>query len=235
MAGMKSSTIIELDSLEIVFGSGKDALKVLDIPHWRVEEGDQVAVFGPSGSGKSTFLNALAGLLSPSSGRLTVCGHSLERMAETQRDHFRAQYIGFIYQNFNLLAGFTALENVLVGMTFSPRKGDIKEAKRLLDEVGLSHRLGYHPSQMSSGEQQRVAVARALANRPKLLLADEPTASLHPVNKEDVLRLLLDVCEKHGCTLVVVTHEREVISLFKNTVTFLEFNRAYQNPVKGEL
>ncbi len=233
MTSKKDNTIIDLDSLEIVFGSGKDSLKVLDIPQWRVEEGDQVAIFGPSGSGKSTFLHALAGLLVPSSGRLTVCGHSLERMSEAERDHFRAQYIGYIYQNFNLMQGFTALENVLVGMTFSPRKSDPKEAERLLGEVGLSHRLEYHPSQMSSGEQQRVAVARALANRPKVLLADEPTASLHPVNKEDVLRLLLDICDRHGCTLVVVTHEREVISLFKKTVTFLEFNRVYQNPAGG--
>jgi putative ABC transport system ATP-binding protein len=155
-------------------------------------------------------------------------------MSEVERDHFRAQFIGYIYQNFNLLQGFTALENVLVGMTFTPRKGDLQEARHLLDEVGLSHRLKYYPSQMSFGEQQRVAVARALANRPKLLLADEPTASLHPVNKEDVLRLLKDVCEKYGCTLVLVTHEKEVIALFENTVTFLEFNCAYQGPMGGQ-
>ncbi len=100
MVSKKDNTIIDLDSLEIVFGSGKDALKVLDIPHWSVEEGDQVAIFGPSGSGKSTFLHALAGLLPPSKGRLTVCGHSLERMSEAKRDYFRAQYIGYIFQNF---------------------------------------------------------------------------------------------------------------------------------------
>jgi len=222
--------IIELDSLEIIFDSGKEPFKVLDIPHWRVEEGDQVAIFGPSGSGKSTFLYTLAGLLPVSKGRLTVCGHSLEEMSEAKRDRFRARYIGYIYQNFNLLQGFTALENVLLGMTFSPRKSDPGEAKRLLEEVGLSHRLKQHPAQMSAGEQQRVAVARALANRPKLLLADEPTASLHPVNKEDVLRVLLDICNRHGCTLVLVTHEREVIGLFENTVTFLEFNRASEGP-----
>jgi|YelNatPaOPRAMG01_1025707.scaffolds.fasta_scaffold269984_2 ABC-type lipoprotein export system ATPase subunit len=115
-------------------------------------------------------------------------------------------------------------------MTFSPRKSDREEAKSLLAEVGLSHRLDYYPSQMSFGEQQRVAVARALANRPQVLLADEPTASLHPVNKEDVLRLLRDICDRYGCTLVLVTHEREIISLFENTVTFLEFNRAYRTP-----
>ncbi len=220
--------IIEVDSLEVAFDSGKESLKVLDVPHWEVEKGDQVALFGPSGSGKSTFLYVLAGLLSVTRGKVTVCGHSLERMSEAERDHFRSQYIGYIYQNFNLLQGYTALENVLMGMTFSPRKSDREEAKHLLDEVGLSHRLNYFPSQMSSGEQQRVAVARALANRPQVLLADEPTASLHPVNKEDVLRLLRGICERYGCTLVLVTHEREIIALFEKTVTFLEFNQAYQ-------
>ncbi|MEM4298290.1 MAG: ABC transporter ATP-binding protein, partial [Nitrososphaerota archaeon] len=194
---------------------------------------DQVALFGPSGSGKSTFLHVLAGLLPVSKGRVTVCGHSLEGMSEAARDRFRARYIGYIYQNFNLLQGYTALENVLIGMTFSPRKSDVKEAKRLLGEVGLSHRLNYYPSEMSFGEQQRVAVARALANRPEVLLADEPTASLHPVNKEDVLRLLKEICERYGCTLVLVTHEREVIGLFEKTISFLEFNRAFQSQAGG--
>jgi len=221
--------IIELDALELVFDSGREALKVLDVAHWQVEEGDQIALFGPSGSGKSTFLHVLAGLLPISRGMLTVCGHSLEEMSEAGRDDFRARYIGYIYQNFNLLQGYTAVENVLIGMTFSRRNGDLKEAQHLLAEVGLSHRLKYYPSQMSFGEQQRVAVARALANRPKLLLADEPTASLHPVNKEDVLRLLREICERYGCTLVLVTHEQEIISLFEKTIPFLEFNRAYQS------
>jgi ABC-type lipoprotein export system ATPase subunit len=225
--------IVEIDSLEIVFGAGKEAFKVIDIPHWHLEEGDKVAIFGPSGSGKSTFLHTLAGLLAPFSGRLIVCGQPLADMSEGDRDLFRAQHIGYIFQSFNLLQGFTALENVLLGMTFSPRKPDPEEAKHLLEEVGLSHRLKYYPPQMSSGEQQRVAVARALANRPRLLLADEPTASLHPVNKEDVLRLLLNMCDRHGCTLALVTHEREVISLFQKTVTFMELNHAYQAPIFG--
>jgi ABC-type lipoprotein export system ATPase subunit len=224
---MDKVMIIEISALEVIFNAGKEALKVLDIPEWNVKDGDRVAIWGPSGSGKTTLLNALAGLLPATNGNISVCGHALEHMSEAQRDAFRARYIGIVFQNFNLLHGFTAVENVLVGMTFSPRKPDIAEAEHLLNEVGLSHRLNYHPPQLSSGEQQRVAVARALANRPKLLLADEPTASLHPVNKEDVLRLLLDMCDRHGCTLVLVTHEREVISLFENTVTFLELNRAF--------
>ncbi len=222
--------IIELDSVEVTFNAGKESLKVLDIARWNVTEGDRLAIFGPSGSGKSTFLYALSGLLPVTRGKINVCGHALQAMSEAQRDSFRARYIGIVFQDFNLLHGFSVLENVLVGMTFSPRKPNLEEAKHLLNEVGLSHRLNYYPSKLSSGEQQRVAVARALANRPKLLLADEPTASLHPVNKEDVLRLLLDMCDRHGCTLVLVTHEQEVISLFQNTVTFLELNRAYQSP-----
>lgn len=224
--------IIELESVEVTFNAGKESMKILDIPRWNVKEGDRVAIFGPSGCGKSTFLNTLSGLLPATKGKIIICEHALETMSEARRDSFRARHIGIIFQNFNLLHGFSALENVLVAMTFSPRKPDLEEAKHLLDEVGLSHRLNYYPSQLSSGEQQRVAVARALANRPKLLLADEPTASLHPVNKEDVLRLLLDMCDRHGCTLVLVTHEQEVISLFHNTVTFLELNRAYQNSLR---
>ena len=225
--------IVEVEALEIDYGTDKDAIKVLDIPRWRVAEADKVAIFGPSGSGKSTFLHALAGLLPPSKGRLTVFEHCLGEMTEVQRDAFRARHIGYIFQNFNLLQGFSALENVLLGMAFAPRRVDTEAAKHLLDEVGLSHRLRHRPAQMSAGEQQRVAVARALANRPKLLLADEPTASLHPVNKEDVLRMLLEMCNKYGCTLVLVTHEREVLRLFAHTVEFLELNRAYRQPLRG--
>lgn len=222
--------IVEIESLEVVLNTGKDSIRILDIPKWSVEEAEKVAILGPSGSGKTTFLYALAGLIPITTGKITVCDNSLGEMSEAQRDRFRSRHIGFIYQNFNLLQGFNAMENVLIGMTFSPRKPDPKEAEHLLKEVGLSHRLRYHPSQLSSGEQQRVAVARALANRPKLLLADEPTASLHPVNKEDVLKLLLNMCDKYHCTLIVVTHEREVISHFDRTVAFLELNQTIQSP-----
>jgi putative ABC transport system ATP-binding protein len=223
---------IEVKSLELIFERGKVRLKVLDIPHWRVERGEQFALFGPSGSGKTTFLNLLAGLLTPHSGRLKVCGHSLEGLPEAKRDRFRAQYIGYIYQSFNLLQGFTAAENVLLGMTFSPQKGDPNQAESLLSEVGLSHRLNFYPAQLSLGEQQRVAVARALANRPQLILADEPTGSLDPKNRDGVLKLLRDVCQKHGCTLVLVSHEKDVIAWFEKAIPFLQLNRAFQ-PMGG--
>lgn len=224
---------IEVESLELVFASGKSRLKVLDIPFWQVEKGEQIALFGPSGSGKTTFMNLLAGLLTSYSGKLKVCSHSLEDMTEAKRDRFRAQFIGYIHQNFNLLQGFNAVENVLLGMTFGPRKGELKEAESLLGEVGLTHRLNAYPSRLSLGEQQRVAVARALANRPELILADEPTGSLDPKNRDGVLNLLRDVCRNHGCTLLLVSHEREVIARFEKALPFWELNRAFQ-PMGGK-
>lgn len=220
--------LVEIKSLELIYDSQKEILKVLDIPYWRVEKGEQVAVFGPSGSGKSTFLNTLAGLIPPTRGLISVSGYSLEKMSEAARDNFRAQCIGYIYQNFNLLPGFSVMENVLLGMTFSHRKPDIKEAKLLLEQVGLAHRLRYYPAQLSIGEQQRVAVARALANRPQLLLADEPTGSLDPFNKKKILQLIKNISQLYGCTLILVSHEQDVLDLFEKSVPFSSLNRAFQ-------
>ncbi len=222
--------IIEISSLELILGSGKNRMKILDIPCWQVEKGEQIALYGPSGSGKTSLLNIIAGLLLPSRGQVKVCHQSLESMSEAQRDLFRAQFIGYIYQNFNLLPGFNALENVLLGLTFgtSRRKKDrISIATTLLDEVGLSHRLTFFPFQLSLGEQQRVAVARALASRPQVILADEPTGSLDPKNRDGVLNLLREICQRHDCTLILVSHEKEVIASFNKTIPFLELNHAF--------
>ncbi|MGQ9693715.1 MAG: ABC transporter ATP-binding protein [Thermodesulfobacteriota bacterium] len=220
--------IIEIESLQFFWENWDIPLKILDIPYWRMENGEQMALFGPSGSGKTTFLNLLAGLLVPHTGKLRVCGHALETMSEGKRDRFRAQFIGYIFQNFNLLPGFSALENVFLGMTFSSKKGTLKEAELLMDEVGLSHRKHSYPAQLSLGEQQRVAVARALASRPQLILADEPTGSLDSKNRDGILRLLQDICQNHGCSLLIVSHEQEVISYFKKSISFVELNRAFQ-------
>ena len=221
---MDKVMIIELSELEVTFNTGKEALKVLDIPQWGVTEGDRVAIWGPSGSGKSTLLNALAGLLPATNGSIAVCNQALENMSEAQRDSFRARYVGIIFQNFNLLHGFTALENVLVGMTFSPRQPDIAEAKHLLNEVGLSHRLNYFPSRLSSGEQQRVAVARALVNNPRLVLADEPTGNLDKNNSEALYELILDLNKKHDQTFIIVTHN-ELMATHAQRVIELEDGR----------
>jgi len=216
---------IQMTSLKVTVQSGRKQMTILDIPYWEVKSGDRVAIFGPSGCGKSTLLYALAGLLPVSSGTLTVCGHELQRLSEVERDRFRAIHIGFIYQNFNLLHGFTVLENVLLGMTFSPDKTDQQTARRLLTEVGLSHRIQQYPVRMSAGEQQRVAVARALAKRPCLLLADEPTASLDHKNAEAIMKLLIKMCEEYECTLVLVSHSNDLIRRFPHKVSLETLNQ----------
>ncbi len=176
-----------------------------------MEKGEQVAIFGPSGSGKSTLLHLLAGVLAPSRGRVIVGGEEISAQSEAQRDRFRARKIGYVFQNFNLLQGYTALDNVLMGMTFCPGAADRGVAKSLLEQVGLGARLRHTPAEMSLGEQQRVALARALAKKPEVVLADEPTGSLDPRNKRQVVQLLRTMCEAQGSTLVLVSHEESVI------------------------
>jgi ABC-type lipoprotein export system ATPase subunit len=219
--------IIRVADLEVVYGRGASRLKVLDVPSWTVVEGEQVALHGPSGSGKSTLLHVLAGLLLPSAGSVQVAGARLENLGEAARDRFRARHVGYIFQSFNLLEGYTALENVLLGMTFTgkPRR---ERAAELLGEMDLGRRTSYYPRQLSFGQRQRVAVARALANLPELILADEPTGSLDPRRSGEVLRLMSDACRRHGSSLVVVSHETDVIKAFPRQVPFLELNRAFE-------
>jgi len=223
--------IIEVSALRVSYALGGEPLTILDIPAWRVEAGQQIALFGPSGCGKSTLLHVIAGLLAPSEGAVCVCGQELTAMGEAARDRLRARHIGYIFQNFNLLQGYTALENVLMGMTFSPEVPDRDLGEALLSEIGLAHRLRHYPSQMSIGEQQRVAIARALAKKPALILADEPTGSLDPVHKSGVVTGLRAACRTHGCSLLVVSHDKDVIAAFDQQVPFLELNRAFA--VKG--
>ena len=218
--------IINIKNIEMVYESGSESIKVLDVPEWSVEKGVQTAVFGPSGSGKSTLLHIISGLVLPTSGSVEVCGEIVSGLSESQRDHFRARKIGYIFQNFNLLQGYTVLENVLMGMTFSPGKADRVVAKGLLEKVGLGAKMKRRPFELSFGEQQRVAVARAIANKPELILADEPTGSLDPHNSEEVVKNLKEVCRENGCTLIIVSHNMEIISYFESIVDFKVLNRA---------
>ena len=219
--------VVHLENLRVTFDMQGDSLTVLDIPCWRMEKGEQIAVSGPSGSGKSTLLHAIAGLLAPSAGSIVVCGTDLRKLSEGARDAFRARHIGYIFQNFNLLQGYSALENVLMGMTFSSLKPDRALASVLLEEMGLSNRMKHVPSEMSIGEQQRVSIARALAKKPDLILADEPTGSLDPVRTNEVVAILRDSCGRHGCSLLVVSHEANVVETFDKRVSFLELNQAF--------
>ena len=201
-------------------------LSILDIERYALAEGEQVALVGPSGGGKTTLLNVISGITLPDSGSVTLRGTEITRLSEGRRDRFRAQRIGFVFQTFNLLSAFTALENVLLGMSFSGRKADRPRAKQLLEQVGLGHRLDHKPTRLSVGEQQRVAIARALANRPSLLLADEPTANVDPANQQSVLDLIRTACREGNVSLLIVTHAMEVANQFDRVDRLPEFNRA---------
>lgn len=201
------------------------SLPILDIERFELKEKEQVVLIGESGSGKSTLLNVISGITAPDSGKVIIAGTEISSMAEVVRDRFRAERIGFVFQTFNLLPAFSALENVLLGMSFSRKKPSRDRAKELLAMVGLEHRLNHHPKQMSVGEQQRVAVARALANQPKLLLADEPTANVDVANQDTILNLLREACSQHGISMLMVTHSQEVAKQFERVETLADFNQ----------
>ena len=203
---------------------------VVDVPDFRLEAQSQVALSGESGSGKTTFLNLIAGILAPDTGSIKLNGQELAGLAESARDRVRATTIGYIFQTFNLLQGYTALENVLLGMSFGPG-ADWEFAKALLKRVGLEAKLNHLPRQLSTGQQQRVAVARALANRPKLVLADEPTGNLDHANAREAMKLIREACRENGAALLLVSHDREVLGQFECVQELAKLNRAAAQPV----
>jgi putative ABC transport system ATP-binding protein len=201
-------------------------LPVIDIPLYTLNAGEQAVMIGRSGGGKTTLLHLIAGISRPDSGQVQINGLDITRLAEAGVDRFRAENIGYVFQTFNLMTGFTALENVLLGMTFARRRKDAARAHSLLERVGLGHRLTHKPSALSVGEQQRVAVARALANRPQLLLADEPTANVDPANQQHIVDLIRETCREENVTLLIVTHAREVAQQFNRVDRLDEINQA---------
>lgn len=200
-------------------------MPVLDVPRFAVAAGEQVVIRGRSGCGKTTLLNSISGLTTIDSGQIVIKGVDVTKLHESGRDKFRARNLGFVFQTFNLLPGFTALENVVLGMTFTGQAKDIDRAKQLLDRVGLSHRLTHKPAALSVGEQQRVAVARALANQPVLLLADEPTANVDPGHQQQVVDLLREVCNQENVAMLLVTHSPEVSQQFDRVEQLEEVNQ----------
>lgn len=189
-------------------------LPILDIPRFTVEGGEQVVLVGRSGCGKTTLLHSIAGITRADSGQIAIDGIDIAKLSEAGVDRVRAAKIGYVFQTFNLLAGFTAFENVLLGMVFGRGGVDRNRAKHLLDRVGLSHRTTHRPGALSVGEQQRVAVARALANKPSLLLADEPTANIDSRNQQKIVDLIRETCREENVSLVMVTHSDEVSGQF---------------------
>jgi putative ABC transport system ATP-binding protein len=198
---------------------------ILDVEEFTIDAGEQVVLLGPSGCGKTTLLHTIAGITKPDSGSVFIDGVEITKFSETGRDRIRADKIGYVFQTFNLLDGFSALENVLLGISFGSRRTSPSRAKELLERVGLGHRLNNKPHQLSVGESQRVAVARAVANRPALLLADEPTANVDPQNQQQVVDLIKETCKTENITMLMVTHSMEVAGQFDRVVQLDELNK----------
>lgn len=203
-------TILEVSSLSKTYTSGARAVQVLDEIDFSVPEGSSVSIVGPSGSGKTTLLGLCAGLDRPTQGSIGLNNILLERMTEDELAQIRNQYVGFIFQNFQLIQTLTAEENVMIPLELRGIKNARKRAVSLLERVGLGERIGHYPSQLSGGEQQRVAIARAFSNEPKILFADEPTGNLDEETGQSVEDLLFEINQEKGTTLVLVTHDLEL-------------------------
>lgn len=202
--------ILQAEQLTKVYRSAESSLTVLDHVTFSVREGESLAIIGPSGSGKTTLLGLCAGLDVPTSGTISVAGHNLNKMGEDDRAFVRNQFVGFVFQNFQLLTTLTALENVMVPMELRGEKNVSAKAKELLKRVGLQDRMHHYPTQLSGGEQQRVAIARAFMNNPKILFADEPTGNLDEENADHITDLLFSINREAGTTIVLVTHNTEL-------------------------
>lgn len=201
---------------------------VVSVSRFELKASQQLALRGESGSGKTTFLHLIAGIVKPDSGRIQLDGRTMSELNEPSRDRLRAQSIGYIFQTFNLLQGHTALENVLLGMAFGVGENRGRAAE-LLRRVGLGDRLHHLPRQLSTGQQQRVAVARALAGSPKLVLADEPTGNLDPMRSREALELIRSITQELGAALLLVSHDPGVLSQFQEVQDFHQLNEALKN------
>ncbi|TAJ24403.1 MAG: ABC transporter ATP-binding protein [Planctomycetota bacterium] len=205
---------------------------ILELDSFELAPGEQVALAGASGTGKTTLLHVIAGILTADAGAIELAGADLARLSESARDRHRALHLGYVFQTFLLLQGYSALENVLLAQLFGAGADDAR-ARALLERVGLGPRMHYRPAQLSVGQQQRVAVARALAGKPSLVLADEPTGNLDPARAKEALALLCDTCREQGAALLVVSHDRDVLASFARVHDLAELNRAGRTAATG--
>jgi len=208
------ATLVQVDDLRKEFGN----VRALAGVSFSVEAGEWIAIMGPSGSGKTTLINILGGLDMPTAGQAVVDGVDVARLDEAGLTRFRAQKIGFVFQQFHLVPYLTALENVMLAQYFHSTT-DEKEAQQALERVGLGDRVEHLPGALSGGEQQRVAVARALINHPKLILADEPTGNLDEANEETVIQLFKEL-HREGHTILMVTHDPSIGNLADRRIEF---------------
>ncbi|MGB0965259.1 MAG: ABC transporter ATP-binding protein [Litorivicinus sp.] len=205
-----SVAVLQVNDLAKRVQLEEESITILESVNLTINPGESVAIIGPSGSGKSTLLSLLAGLDQPSGGSIHLMGQPFDALSEDGRAAARAGTVGFVFQNFQLLPALTALENVMLPLELQGEPEAKSRAARLLDQVGLNHRMEHLPGRLSGGEQQRVAIARAFAARPKLLFADEPTGNLDAKNSEKIEALLFDLNREYGTTLVLVTHDTQL-------------------------
>ncbi len=222
LTGTDTETIIA-KGVEMVFQTGQQRFQVLRGIDIEIQSGDVQLLMGPSGSGKTTLLSILAGLLTPTAGKVYLLGEEITRMSQTELARFRRQNIGFIFQNFNLFPALTAAENVEVVLNIKGIRGKKAryQAQALLEQVGLGLKGNQKPSDLSGGQKQRVAIARALASRPKIIMADEPTAALDSHSGHTVIELLRRLAKEEGCTVLMVTHDPRIVDV-ADRVTYLE-------------
>lgn len=207
---MSAENILQIENVSKVYNSAGKELSVLSNINFAVNAGSTLAITGPSGSGKTTLLGLCAGLDRATSGSVKLNSIALDELSEDQRASVRNHYVGFIFQNFQLLPTLTALENVMVPMELRAEKNARQQAIELLDKVGLANRAHHYPVQLSGGEQQRVSLARAFSNKPAVLFADEPTGNLDAETSEKVEKLLFNLNRDAGTTLIIVTHDLEL-------------------------
>lgn len=206
------NNILKIENLTKTYKSAGSTLTVLNNINFSVEEGSTFSIVGPSGSGKTTLLGLCAGLDRSTSGLVELNNIRLDDLGEDERAQVRNQYVGFIFQNFQLLPTLTALENVMVPLELRNEKNTRARSMDLLEKVGLANRSHHYPTQLSGGEQQRISLARAFSNQPKILFADEPTGNLDAETSEKMVKLLFDLNRESGTTLILVTHDMELAS-----------------------
>jgi putative ABC transport system ATP-binding protein len=217
-------SLLRVKQLKKSFSSPEgENINVVDVDNFELAASEFCGMRGESGSGKTTFLHLLAGILSPDDGLIELEGKNTVQMNNSEKDSLRAGTIGYVFQSFNLLQGFSCLENLKLAMSFGSNYNE-SFAEDLLIKVGLAHRLSHKPGQLSIGQQQRVALARALVNKPKLILADEPTGNLDSKNAINAINLLCELCQETDTALLLVSHDERVVSNFDRQVDWNEIN-----------
>lgn len=225
-----NEALIEIQNLEYTYaGYNKPTLVV---PEFTVKKGEELFLYGPSGTGKTTFLECLAGVLKPTQGSVKILGRDLATMSSSERDAFRAEHMGYVFQSFNLIPYLSVMENIELPLHLSPvrkaRLGSVDTdmvIRALCGNLGIGDLLDKRVTELSVGQQQRVAVARALLGKPDLLLADEPTSALDADHREKFLKLLFDLSELYGTTVVFVSHDRGIENLFTRSLSLESINR----------